>query len=179
MAGLGLHYWTRVFSSCSEQGLLPGCDVWTSHCDSFSCCWAWALECDLSRVVVHGLSCPVAWGIFLDQRLSSGLLYWQTYSLPLSHQGNPVLIVVHLSSCVRFPATPWTAAHYPYPSLSHGVFSDSCPLSPWCHPTISFILCHPLFFLPSMFPSIRVFSNELTVHIRLGKSCHCLFLLSG
>ena len=31
------------------------------------------------------------------------------------------------------------------------------------------ILCHPLFLLPSVFPSIRVFSNELTLHIRWPK----------
>jgi len=35
-------------------------------------------------------------------------------------------------------ATPWTAAHrLPCPSLSPGACSNSCPLSPWCHPTIS------------------------------------------
>ena len=31
------------------------------------------------------------------------------------------------------------------------------------------ILCHPLLLLPSIFPSIRVFSNELTLHIRWPK----------
>ena len=35
-------------------------------------------------------------------------------------------------------STPWTAAHQAScPSLSPGVCSDSCPLSRWCHPTIS------------------------------------------
>ena len=33
-------------------------------------------------------------------------------------------------------------------------------------PSNHFILCHPLFLLPSTFPSIRVFSNELALHIR-------------
>ena len=44
--------------------------------------------------------------------------------------------------------------------------SNSCPLSQWCHQTI---LCHPLLLLPSIFPSIRVFSNELALHIRWSK----------
>ena len=44
----------------------------------------------------------------------------------------------------------------PYPSLSHGACSNSCPLSQWCHPTISSSLT-PLFLLLSVFPSIRVF----------------------
>ena len=38
------------------------------------------------------------------------------------------------------------------------VCSNSCRLSQWCHPTIS--SCHPLLLLPSIFPRIRVFSNE-------------------
>ena len=33
-------------------------------------------------------------------------------------------------------------------------------------PSSQLILCHPLLLLPSIFPSIRVFSNELTLHIR-------------
>ena len=35
-----------------------------------------------------------------------------------------------------------------FPSLSPGVCSNSCPLSPWCHPTIS--SCYPLFLLLSI-----------------------------
>ena len=46
----------------------------------------------------------------------------------------------------------------PCPSLSPWVCSNSRSLSRWLHPAISF--CHPLLFLPSIFPSIRVFSNE-------------------
>ena len=36
-------------------------------------------------------------------------------------------------------------------------------------PSNHFILCHPLLFLPSIFPRIRVFSNKLTLHIRWPK----------
>ena len=45
-------------------------------------------------------------------------------------------------------------------SLPPGVCSDSHPLSQWCYLTILFILCRPILLLPSIFPSIRVFSNE-------------------
>ena len=54
----------------------------------------------------------------------------------------------------------WKHARLPYPSLSPAVCSDLCPLSWWCHPTI---LCHPFLLLPSIFPSIRIFSNELAL----------------
>ena len=36
-------------------------------------------------------------------------------------------------------------------------------------PSNHLILCHPLLFLPSIFPSIRVFSNESALHIRWPK----------
>ena len=44
-----------------------------------------------SVVVVHGLSCSTACGIFLDQELNLCLLHWQADSSPLSHQGNLIL----------------------------------------------------------------------------------------
>ena len=62
----------------------------------------------------------------------------------------------------------------PCPSLSPGVCSDSCPLSCWCHPTI----CLPLFLSPSIFPSIRVFSNELDLPIRWSKYWNFSFSIS-
>ena len=51
-----------------------------------------------------------------------------------------------------------------------GVYSNSNLLSQWCHPKIlcHLILSHPL-LSPSIFPSIRVFSNESALHIRWPK----------
>ena len=56
----------------------------------------------------------------------------------------------------------------PCPSPTPGVHSHSGPLSQWCHPTIS-SSCRPLLLLLSIFPSIRVFSNESVLHIRWPK----------
>jgi len=56
----------------------------------------------------------------------------------------------------------------PCPSLSPGVCSNSCPLSQWCHPTISSSVI-PFCFLPSIFPLIRVFSCESALCIRRPK----------
>ena len=64
----------------------------------------------------------------------------------------------------------------PCPSLSHGVCSNSCPLSQWCHPTISAL--SPPLLLPSISPGIRVFSNELTLHIRWPKYWSFSFSIS-
>ena len=58
-------------------------------------------------------------------------------------------------------------ATLPCPSPTPRGCSNSCPLSWWCHPTISSSVS--LLLLPSIFPSIRVFSNELVLHIRWSK----------
>ena len=62
----------------------------------------------------------------------------------------------------------------PCPSLSPRVCSDSCPLSLSKH----FILCCPLFLLPSIFPSIRGFSSESALHIRWPKYWSFSFSIS-
>ena len=53
------------------------------------------------------------------------------------------------------------------PSPTPRVYPNSYPLSQWCHPTIS--SCHPLLLPPSVFPSIRVFSNESALRTRWPK----------
>ena len=55
----------------------------------------------------------------------------------------------------------------PCPSLSPWCCSDSCPLSWWCY--LNILSCHFLLLLPSVFPSIRVFSNESALPIRWPK----------
>ena len=52
-------------------------------------------------------------------------------------------------------------ARPPCPSPTPRVYSDSCPLSRWCHPAISCLL-----LLPPIPPSIRVFSSESTLRKR-------------
>ena len=53
----------------------------------------------------------------------------------------------------------------PCPSLCPGVCSNSCLLSRWCHPTVSSSVT-PFSSMPSIFPRIRVFSNESALRIR-------------
>ena len=60
--------------------------------------------------------------------------------------------------------TPWTAAHQA--SLS---FTISQSLLKLKMPSNHLILCRPLLLLPSIFPSIRVFSNESALRIRWPK----------
>ena len=64
----------------------------------------------------------------------------------------------------------------PCPSPTPRVYSNSCPSSQWCHPAIS--SCHPLLLPPSIFPSIRVFSNESTLGMRWPKYWSFSFSIS-
>ena len=98
-----------------------------------------------------------------DQGLNSCLLHLQVDSLLLSHQGSQ-LSYCCCSVSQSNSLCPHGLQHVrlPCPSPSPGAFSNSCPLSQWCYPTI--LSCR-LLLLPSIFPSIRVFS-ESALHIR-------------
>ena len=74
--------------------------------------------------------------------------------------------------------TPWTVASYA--SLS---FTISWSLLKFMSiesemPSNHLVFCHPLLLLPSIFPSIRVFSNELALHIRWPKYWSFSFSIS-
>ena len=55
-------------------------------------------------------------------------------------------------------------ARLPCPPPTPGASSNLCPLSWWCHSTISSSFI-PFLLLPSIFPSMRVFSKESVLHI--------------
>ena len=60
---------------------------------------------------------------------------------------------------------------------SPGACASSCPSSGWCHPTTSSSCC-PFFLLPSILPSVRVFSNESALHIMWPKYWSFTFSIS-
>ena len=64
------------------------------------------------------------------------------------------------------------------PSPTPRVYSNSCPLSWWCHPSNHLILCHPLLLLPSISTSIRVFSNGSALSISWPKYWNFCFSIS-
>ena len=59
-------------------------------------------------------------------------------------------------------------ARLPCPSPTPRADSKSCPLSQWCHPTLSSSVV-PLLIPPSILPRFRASSNESTLHIRWPK----------
>ena len=85
---------------------------------------------------------------------------------------------VQLLNCVQLFAIPWTAAYQA--SLSFTISWSLLKLMSIgsVMPSNHLILCHPLLLLPSVFPSIRVFSSESVLHIRWPKYCSFSFSLS-
>ena len=96
------------------------------------------------------------------------------------HAGTP-----DISSSVQFSRSVMSSslrphglqhARPPCPSPTPGVYSNSCP----SHISLSssLILCRPLLLLPSIFPSIRLFSNESALRIRWPKYWNFSFSIS-
>ena len=69
-------------------------------------------------------------------------------------------------SHVRLFATPWIAARQASPSITNSRSSLRLTSIESVMPSNHLILCHPLLLLPPIPPSIRVFSNESTLHMR-------------
>jgi len=66
-------------------------------------------------------------------------------------------------------ATPWIAAHQASLSITNSRSLPKLMSIELLMPSKHLILCHPLLLLSSIFPSIRVFSNESALHIKWPK----------
>ena len=93
-----------------------------------------------------------------DQTQVICLLHWQMGSLPLA---SPVYSSVQLLS-----VTPWTVAHQVSLSITNPWSLVKLMSITSVMPSNHLILCCPLLLLSSIFPSIRVFSNESVLRIR-------------
>ena len=86
---------------------------------------------------------------------------------------------VQLFSCVQLFVTPWTAAHQASLSITNSWSLPKLISIESGMPSNYLILCHPLLLLSSIFPRIRVFSNESALHIRWPKYWSFSFSISA
>ena len=75
--------------------------------------------------------------------------------------------------------TPWTAARQASPSITNSRSSLKLMSIELVMPSNHFILCHPLLLPPSIFPSMKVFSNQLVLPIRWPKYWSFSFNISA
>ena len=85
---------------------------------------------------------------------------------------------VQLLSHVRLFATPWTSALQASLSITNSWSLLKLMSIKLVMPSNHLILCHLLLFLPSIFPTIRVFSNESVLRIRWPKDWSFCFNIS-
>ena len=83
-----------------------------------------------------------------------------------------------LLGCVQLFATPWTAARQAPLSITISQSLLKLMSFELVMPSNHLILCHPLLLLPSIFPSIRVYSDESVLHIRWPKCWSFSFRIS-
>ena len=102
----------------------------------------------------------------------------QTWLSTHTHTQTVVVVVVQSLSRVGLLGTPWTAASQA--SLSYTISWNLLKLMSIesVMPSNHLILCHPLLLLSSIFPSIKVFSNESALHIRWPKYWSLSFSIS-
>ena len=79
-------------------------------------------------------------------------------------------------SHVQYFATPWTTAGQASLSINNTRSLSKLMSIESVMPSSHLILCRPLLLLPSIFPNIRVFSNESALHIRWPKYSGVLYL---
>ena len=85
---------------------------------------------------------------------------------------------VQLLSHIRLFVTPWTAARQASLSITNSRSLLKLKSIESVIPSNHLILCHPLFLLPSIFPSIRVFSNESVLRVTWPKYWSFSFSIS-
>ena len=80
-------------------------------------------------------------------------------------------VSVHSLSRVWLFVTPWSAAHQDFLSITHSRSLLKLMSIDLVKPSNHLILCCPLFLPPSIFPNIRIFSNESALCMRWPKYC--------
>ena len=107
----------------------------------------------------------------------STLITWLWWYLP-GLGGLPRWRSVQLFSHVQLFATPWTAARQASLSITNSQSLLKLMYIESVMPSTHLILCLPLLLLPSIFPSIRVFSKESVLRIRWPKYWNFSFNIS-
>ena len=87
---------------------------------------------------------------------------------PMNLETSSISSVQSLSH-IRLFVTPWTATHQASLSITNSQSLPKLMSIESMMPSNHLILCHPLLLFPSIFPSIRVFSNESALCIRWPK----------
>ena len=113
-------------------------------------------------------------GIFLTQPWNPGLPHCRQTLYHLSHQFSSVQSL----SCVQLFASPWTTACQASLSITNSRHLLTLMSIELVMPSNDLTFCRPFLLLPSIFPSIKVFSNESALRFRWPKYWSFSFSIS-
>ena len=116
--------------------------------------------------------------LFLGYIVTSKCLNKIYTSPSISQKYFPLVVVVQSLSHVRFLATPWTVAHQASLSIAISWSLLKRMSIESMMPSNHLALCRPLLLLPSIFPSIKVFSNQSALCMRWPKCWRFSFSIS-
>ena len=133
---------------------------------SLSKLWEWVMDREAWYAAVHGVKKSQTWQSDWTEHINDIKWYlpfsvWLT-SLIWFSSGQSL-------SCVQLFVTPWITTRQPSLSITNSQSSPKLISIESVMPSNHLILYCPLLLLPSIFPSIRVFSNESALHIRWPK----------
>ena len=147
-----------------QHARLP-CPSPTPRAYSNSCPLSWRCHPTISSSVIPFCSFlqsfPTSGSFPLSQFFASG-----GQSIGVSASASVQLSSVQSLSCVWLFVTPWTAAHQASLSITNSWSLLKLMSIELVMPSNHLIICCPPCLLPSIFPSIRVFSNESALRIR-------------
>ena len=101
--------------------------------------------------------------------MGNGRLKRRRENLGNFRKHSPLLSSAQSLSHVQLFATPWTAAHQASMPITNSWSLLKLMSIESVMPSNHLILCYPILLIPSIFPSIRVFSNESALRIRWPK----------
>ena len=161
----GLHYWTTLFWNQGGHGIRTG-----------ECAEDGRGKCAEQGAWVLGHSAEPLNGL-QGHSASTGHYTHKKNLLSLSQSHCEGFVVQPLSHVQLF-AISWTAACHASLSFTISQSLIKIMFTESVMPSNYVILCHPLLLLPSIFPSIRVFSSELALRIRWPKYWSFSFSIS-
>ena len=140
----------------------------------------WILHCgNLENQILFFPQLRVSCSCCLSHDFSELILQTVYHLLYVSTEVSLAFLLSLLFRCYgQHFVTPWTAAHQTPLSFTVSWSLFKFMSTEWVMPSNHLILCRPLLLLPSIFPSIRVFSNKSVLCIRWPKYCSFSFSIS-
>ena len=158
------------------SGIRPPTQLAGKEFSKFLALWVETENCN--KITVHShdvLGCPLFPLVWRDQKAMTQRIGFVVVWVPRAVSAR--ISAVQLS-CIWLFVTPWIAARQASLSITNSQSLLKLMSMESVMPSNHLILCHPLLLLPSIFPSIRVFSKESVLHIRWPKYWSFSFSIS-